>query len=70
MINQPITHQDYTTGLDRDADILYCEVATDELKQLIKDTAATRKMVSAGKDLHQMRKEYNRRTKRQEGKNF
>mgnify|MGYP003146851321 CR=1 FL=1 len=68
MINQPITHQDYTKGLDRDADILYCEVSTDELKQLIIDTAATRKMASAGKDLHQMRKEYNRRTRRQEGK--
>ena len=68
MINRPITHQDYTKNLDRDADILYCELSTDELKQLIIDTAATRKMASAGKDLHQMRKEYNRRTRRQEGK--
>ena len=57
----PVTHQDYESNLDHEAQILYCHMETEELKELIKKTAATRSMASAGKDLHSMRKEYNRR---------
>jgi hypothetical protein len=62
--DKPITHQEYDKSLDRDAQLMYCEMETEDLKELIRVTASQRKKPSAGADLHQMRKEYNRRTKR------
>ena len=54
--------------LDRDAHILYAEMPDDKLKTLIKETASSRKMNSAGMDLQDMRREYRRRIFREAGK--
>ncbi len=59
----PVTNQNYEDGVDREAHILYCEMETGDLKKLLKEKIATRQTGkhSAGKDLHEIRKEINRR---------
>lgn len=43
------------------ANVLYCEIPTDELKELIRIKASERKSPSAGRDLQEMKLEYRRR---------
>ena len=54
--------------LDKSAHILYSELNDIELKNLIRETAGSRKMNSAGMDLQEMRREYRRRNFRNPGK--